>query len=75
MFIVEDSIITKFNGYFLTSSLKYQYLVKARPFSPAKSIVMYDYLKPTQRDFKPETFFLHVTSNDTPLNKPPKKNF
>ena len=28
---------------------------------------MYDYIKPTQRDFKPEIFVLHVETNDLPL--------
>ena len=30
---------------------------------------MYDYIKPTQRDLKPEIFGLHVGTNDLPLNK------
>ena len=30
-------------------------------------------LKPTQRDFKPEIFILHVGTNDLPLNKSPKE--
>ena len=34
---------------------------------------MYDYIKPTQRDFKPEIFILHVGTNDPPLNKSPTK--
>ena len=34
---------------------------------------MYDYIKPTQRDFKPEMFILHVGTNDLPLNKSPKE--
>ena len=34
---------------------------------------MYDYIKPTQRDFKPEIFILHVGTNDLPLNKSPKE--
>ena len=33
---------------------------------------MYDYIKPTQRDFKLEIFVLHVGINDLPLNKSPK---
>ena len=28
---------------------------------------MYDYIKPTQRDFKSEIFVLHVETNDLPL--------
>ena len=73
MFIVGDSFLTKVDGYLLTSSLKHQYLAKARHFSTSKTIDMYDYKKPTQRDFKPEIFILHVVTNDLPLNKPPKE--
>ena len=51
VFTIEDSMIKKVNEYLLTSSLKHQYLVKRRPFSTAKSIDIYDYLKPTQKDF------------------------
>ena len=69
VFIVGDSMVKKVDGYLLTSSLKHQYLVKARPFSTAKTIDMYDYIKPTQRDFKPEIFILHVGTNDLPLNE------
>ena len=73
VFIVGDSMIQKVDGYLLTNSLKHEYLVKARPFSTAKTIDMYDYIKPTQRDFKPEIFFLHIGANDLPLNKSPNK--
>ena len=34
---------------------------------------MYDYIKPTQRDFKQEVFILHVGTNDLLLNKSPKE--
>ena len=71
--IVGDSMIKKVDGYLLTSSQKHQYLVKTRPFSAAKTIDMSDYIKPTQRDVKPEIFILHVVTNDLPLNKPPKE--
>ena len=73
VFIVRDSMIKKVNGYLLTSSLKHQYLVKIRPFSTAKAIDMYDYIKQTQKDFKPENFILHVGTNDLPLNKSSKE--
>ena len=69
VFIVGNTMIKKVNGYLLTSSLKHQYLVKTRSFSTAKTIDMYDYIKPTQRDFKSEIFILHVGANDLPLNK------
>ena len=65
VFIIGDRMIKKVDGYFLTSS----------PFPTAKTIDMYDYLKPTQKDFKPETFVLHVATNDLPSNKPPKMIF
>ena len=63
VFIVGDSMIKKVDGCLLTSSLKHQYVVKTRTFSTAKTIDMYDYIKPTQRDFKA----------DLPLNKSPKE--
>ena len=66
-------MIRKVNGYLLTSSLKHQYQVKTIPFSTAKTIDIYDYIKPTQRDFKPEIFVLQVGTNDLPLNKSPKE--
>ena len=66
-------MIKKVDGYLLTSSLEHQYLVKTRPFSTSETIDMYDYLKPTQREFKPAIFVLHVGTNDLPLNKSPKE--
>ena len=47
VFIVGNSMIKKVDGYPLTNSLKHQYLVKARPFSTAKTTDMYDYTNPT----------------------------
>ena len=66
-------MIKKVDGYLLTSSLKQQYLVKTRPFPTAKTIDMYDYIKPTERDFKLEIVILHLGTNDLPLNKSPKE--
>ena len=71
--IIGDSMIKKVDGYLLTSSLKHQYLVEKRPFSTAKTTDMYDYIKPTQRDFKPGIFILYDGANDLPLNKSPNK--
>ena len=65
VFIIGDRMIKKVDRYFLTSS----------PFPTAKTIDIYDYLKPTQKDFKAQTFVLHVATNGLPLNKPPKKIF
>ena len=66
-------MIKKVDGYILTSSLKHQYLWKTTPFSTAKTIDMYDYIKPPQRGSKPEIFILHVGTNDLLLNKSPKE--
>ena len=67
VFIVGDIMIKKVDGYLLTSSLKDQNLMKARPFSTAKTIEMYDYIISTQRDLKPETSVLQVGTNDLPF--------
>ena len=48
-------MIKKINGYLLTSSCNYKYLVKVRLFLAAKSVDMFDYVKPIQRDLDPET--------------------
>ena len=66
-------MIKKVDGYFLTSSLNDQYLVKKRLFSTAKTIDMYNYIKLTQRDFKPEIFVLLIRTSDLSLNKSPKE--
>ena len=53
--------------------MKHQYLGKTRPFSTEKNIDMYDCIKPTQIDFKPEMLVVHVGTIDLLLNKSPKK--
>ena len=62
-------MIKEVDGLLLTSSLKHQYLLKTRTFLAAKTIDMCSYLKPAQRDFKPEIFVLYVGTNDLFLNK------
>ena len=47
--------------------------METRPFSTAKTIDMYNFIKPTQRHVKPEIFVLHVATNDLPLSKSPKE--
>ena len=47
--------------------------METRPFSTAKTIDMYNFIKPTQRHIKPEIFVLHVATNDLPLSKSPKE--
>ena len=43
-------MIKKIDGYLLTNSINHKFLVKVRPFTTAKTIDMYDDLKPTLRD-------------------------
>ena len=69
VFIVGDSMIKKVDGYLFTSSRKHKYLVKTRRFSIAETTDMYDYIKPTHRDFKKEIFILQFGINDLTLIK------
>ena len=54
-------------------ALSIRYIVKVRPFLSAKTIDMVDYIKPTQRDFNPDVYLLHVGTNDLSSNKSPEK--
>ena len=72
-FIVGDSMVKKIDGYLLTSSINHRYIVKVRPFLSAKTIDMVDYIKPTQRDFNPDVYLLHVGTNDLSSNKSPEQ--
>ena len=47
--------------------------MKVRPFLSAKAIDMVDYIKPTQRDFNPDVYLLHVGTNDLSSNKSPEQ--
>ena len=67
--IVGDSMIKKIDGYLLTKSINQKFLVKVSSFKTAKTIDMYDHLKPTLRDFNPGLFIIHVGTNDLSLNK------
>ena len=73
VFIVGDSKIKKIDRYLLTKSINHKFLVKVRPFTTAKTIDIYDHLKPTLRDFNPGLFIIHVGTNDLPLNKTSNK--
>ena len=68
-FTVGDSMIKKIDGYLLTKSINHKFLVKVGPFRTAKTIDIYDHLKPTLKDFNPGLFIVHVCTNDLPLNK------
>ena len=62
-------MVKRIDGYLLTSSINYRYIVKVRPFLSAKTIDMVDYIKPIQRDFNPDVYLLHVGTNDLSSNK------
>ena len=47
VFMVGDSMIKKIDRYLLTKSINHKFLVKVRLFTTAKTIDMYDHLKPT----------------------------
>ena len=69
VFIVRDDMIKKVDGYLLTKYINHKLLVKVRHFTTAKTIDMYDHLKPALRDFNPGFFIIRVGTNDLPLNK------
>ena len=72
-FIIGDSMVKKIDGYLLTSSINHRSIVKVRPILSAKTIDMVDYIKPTQRDFNPDVYLLHVGANDLSSNKFPEQ--
>ena len=49
--------------------MNHKFLVKVRPFKTAKTIDMYDHMKPILRDFNPSLFIIYLGTNDLPLNK------
>ena len=71
VFIIGDSMIKKVDGYLLTNSIKHKYLVKVRPFLAAKTVDMFDYVKPIQRDFDPDAYILHIGTDDLTADKKP----
>ena len=72
-FIIGDSMVKKIDEYLLISSINYRYIVKVIPFLSAKTIDMVDFIKPTQRDFNPGPYLLHVGTNDLSSNKSPEQ--
>ena len=58
--MVGDSMIKKIDGYLLTSSVNYKYLVEVRPFLAAKTVDMFDFVKPIYRDLIPEAYVMHI---------------
>ena len=64
VFILNDSMIKKVNGFYLTKNIKQKFLVQVRPFSSAKTKCMYDHAKPSTRELNPEHIIFHVGTND-----------
>ena len=68
MITIDDSIIKKINGYLLTSAINHKYLEKIRPFIAAKSVDMFVYVKPIQRDLDQEANVTHIGTKNTRWN-------
>ena len=66
-------MVKKIDGYLLTSSVNHKYIVKVRSFLLAKMTAMLDYIKPTQRDFNPDIYLLHVGTSNLSSNKSPEQ--
>ena len=62
VFIVGDSMIEKIDGYLLTKSINYKFLVKVRPLQLQRQMISMTIL-----------FIIHVGTNDLPLNKTSNK--
>ena len=74
VFLIEDSMIKKVDGYLLTISIKHKCLVKVIPFLAAKAVHIFDYVKPIQRDFDPDAYILHIGTNDLTTDKKTRRN-
>ena len=59
------------DSYLLTGSLNKKVILKVRPFSYSKTEDMHDYLEPTNRDFDPSIYILHVGTNNFSTNDSP----
>ena len=64
VYILDDSMVKKLNGYLRTRKIKHKHLVKVRSFSGAKISCMTDHVKPTLRDINPDHIILHAGTND-----------
>ena len=73
--ITGNSMIKKINECLLTSSINHKYIVKVRPFLAPKSVDMFDYVKPIQRDFDPQAYVIHIGINDLTTDKTPDETF
>ena len=64
-------MIEKNDEYLLRSSINHKYLVKVRPFLAAKTVDMFDCVKPIQRDLDPGAYVIHIGTNDPMTDKTP----
>ena len=44
-----------------------------RPFVTAKTVDMYDHIKPSQRNFEPNVYISHVGTNEVPTDMTPEE--
>ena len=63
----------KIDGFLLTSSINHKHIIKMRLFVTAKTDGMYDHIKPTQINFQPNVYILHVGTNDLPTDMAPEE--
>ena len=61
--MVGDSMYKKIDRYLPTSSINHKYLVKVRLFLAAKSVDMFDYVKPIQGDLDPGAYWYKRSYN------------
>ena len=66
-------MIKSIDWYMPTSLAKNIILVKMKPFLTVKPIDMYDYSKPTKRDFKPNGSVFDIRTSDLSLDESPKE--
>ena len=71
-FIIGDTIVKDVDGYLLTGSVNIKFIAKVRLFLSGKPLDMRDYIKPTERDFSPSLYIIHIDTNDLFLEDIPK---
>ena len=69
LIIIGDSMIKKADGYSPISSISHKYLVKVRHFLAAKTVYMFDCVKPVQRNLDPEAYAIQIDTNDLTKDK------
>ena len=62
-------MIKKIHDYLFTSSVNHKHIVKVRPFLSTKTVEMFDYIKPTQRNFNPGVYIQHIRTNGLSSDK------